>query len=248
MIPGQAGNTTVNTVNHNLASLTNYWVWHCVKNSLNAVPFCSNPILVQTTATPVIYTLAFDPGYAIGVDTYMVSYHGVLPVNDIGHVYALASFYQTMGSPFLNITLPSVSSGTFTGSFILTGLVANQTYAVTIYGNDDLFSRLPPYAAWDVIDTFTFHPVAVSGIHDDFDLEKSFSVFPNPITDQSTISINNPKGIMYEIIDMTGRVVSQFPAEGDKTTCAKGNLAPGVYMLVAQTESGKRFQKKIMVE
>ncbi len=128
---------------------------------------------------------------------------------------------------------------------LFTGLMPGTVYFVRLRGIFFKAGNGPQdvHSAWVACST-----LAVSGITEVKDEERIISIFPNPVTDQSTISIDNPKGVTYEIIDMAGRIVSEFPAEGTTTTFAKGNLSPGMYALLIQTGNGKGLQKKIMIQ
>ncbi len=250
VVPGQNGFTTITTAQHNLNPDTTYWVCSCVQNALNTIPVCSKRVRAQTTAAPVIYTLAFDSGYATGEDTYDLPNHAVVPAGDLGYRHVLIAPYPTLLPVTVLPDLPDAHTGITNNVINLSGLIAGQKYAVTIYGNDTISGPTRRfYSAWDVIDTFTFSPLIMTGVHDVFDLDKSSSlnIYPNPVTDESTIFISDPQGVTYEILDELGRVAASFPASGNETRLLKRNLVKGFYTLVARSDQ-KTLQKKIIIE
>lgn len=72
-------------------------------------------------------------------------------------------------------------------------------------------------------------------------------VYPNPFSDQLIVSIQNESITEIQLIDATGRIVTQFIPESTNTLHLD-SLANGLYQLVLKDMSGKVSVKKLLKE
>ncbi|MDF7819570.1 T9SS type A sorting domain-containing protein [Runella sp. MFBS21] len=75
--------------------------------------------------------------------------------------------------------------------------------------------------------------------------ESSFRVYPNPATNELKIEVPQQEEISYgELLDLTGRIVKRYGAGSDKVSI--GDIRPGVYILKIKTQTGARYQQRII--
>jgi hypothetical protein len=72
----------------------------------------------------------------------------------------------------------------------------------------------------------------------------AFAIYPNPATDQVTIS-NIEVGSTVALVDVTGKVVSQIVASSTAVNVETSNFTPGVYFV---TLSGLNGTQKLVIE
>jgi len=75
------------------------------------------------------------------------------------------------------------------------------------------------------------------------------SVYPNPLTDKSTIKLSNDLKIKDILIyDILGNEVSKIQSNVNTIILEKGNLNSGIYMLQIITENGKSLTQKLIIK
>jgi len=79
----------------------------------------------------------------------------------------------------------------------------------------------------------------VVGINEAHTLLKAISVYPNPATDNITLTLssNNATLALVELFDVTGRQVNAVSVQGNKATVNTGNYAEGLYTYRAYNEN-----------
>ncbi len=80
-----------------------------------------------------------------------------------------------------------------------------------------------------------------------------FAVYPNPATDQITLSFmpklgTNESLTHLQIVDLTGRELLQLNNPANETTLDLKNFAKGVYLIKATTTKGEVMARKLVVE
>ena len=79
------------------------------------------------------------------------------------------------------------------------------------------------------------------GTNDLINASFNCTVYPNPVSDQLNISIDNNADIKsVELLDVTGREVwTKDHLSGNKVSVSRSNAAGGVYLLKVVTTKGK---------
>ena len=79
-------------------------------------------------------------------------------------------------------------------------------------------------------------------------LSKGFAIYPNPAKGEVNISLNNgAKGATYQILDQSGRLVSNGSLENDKTKVNISALKTGTYRIVI-SNNGETTSKNLIVK
>ena len=74
----------------------------------------------------------------------------------------------------------------------------------------------------------------------------TISIFPNPVSEQFQINLNNKQKILnLEILDVNGRIVKKIKSNLSRNTYQLSNLKAGIYFLLLETDKG-RLEKKII--
>ena len=74
----------------------------------------------------------------------------------------------------------------------------------------------------------------------------TISIFPNPVSDQFQINLNNKQKILnLKILDVNGRIVKKIKSNLSRNTYQLSNLKAGIYFLLLETDKG-RLEKKII--
>ena len=74
----------------------------------------------------------------------------------------------------------------------------------------------------------------------------AFDVYPNPATEQITISKRIEQKLNYQIIDQLGRIVNEGLLDDMHISVALGELQQGTYQLVVRDENGNQNQRTIV--
>ena len=77
--------------------------------------------------------------------------------------------------------------------------------------------------------------------------QNEIKIFPNPISDFTTILLNDEGENMIQLFDISGRLLSKFSVQGNTFHLAKNNLSSGVYLLQIQNKKGI-FRKKLVIQ
>lgn len=79
-------------------------------------------------------------------------------------------------------------------------------------------------------------------------LGSGFVVHPNPSNDEVTISISvDQKSFLIKLIDVSGRVVKEFPLENQNgITFSAADLPKGVYVVEVSSGQGKSRSKLVL--
>ena len=89
----------------------------------------------------------------------------------------------------------------------------------------------------------TIYVFAMSVINTE--INSSFSISPNPVSDQLTIELKgNIKTTNFEIFNSLGQIVHTGSIK-EKTVVQTNNFLPGVYFIKAQTDNGIVVRKFI---
>ena len=74
----------------------------------------------------------------------------------------------------------------------------------------------------------------------------TISIYPNPVSDQFQINLNNQQKILnLKILDVNGRIVKKIKSNLSRNTYQLSNLKAGIYFLLLETDKG-RLEKKII--
>lgn len=79
----------------------------------------------------------------------------------------------------------------------------------------------------------------------------AINVTPNPFSNNTTVSFNNPTGISYNftLTNVAGQVVNRISnVRTEEVTIHKGNLPVGLYFLTIMNEKGQRTSQKLVIE
>jgi hypothetical protein len=110
-------------------------------------------------------------------------------------------------------------------------VLANGTYAVEV-------------TSFGCVDTSSCYNVIVTGVAENV-INNNITIYPNPVKNQLTITVENEKIKSIEIINVAGKVIMK---ENNPTkTINVSNLSKGLYFIQVQTEKGvgvKRFIKE----
>jgi len=233
IIPSGIDNVTIKNLFKKLSPETNYYIWSCVKNSLNAGAFCSNYALAQSGSTPLIFTLTIDSVKATSSTEQTIFWKSLSPSS--ANVYIIGKDLETNQTVVLGSA--QVGSGKSINSTIYPNLVPGKTYQVTIYGYDVNFTKI--YQPWEVSSSFIFVPnIIIVGINK---TEKNpISVYPNPTTDHITFSIpENYIGTEIEIYDLSGKIVKVETLMNLQNIINVSNFQKGIYFYKTIFGSGK---------
>ncbi|PZU80677.1 MAG: hypothetical protein DI529_16455 [Chryseobacterium sp.] len=78
--------------------------------------------------------------------------------------------------------------------------------------------------------------------------EKGFAIYPNPAKGEVNISLNKAtKGATYQIVDLSGKLVSNGNLESEKTKVNISNLKTGTYRIVI-SNNGETTSKNLIVK
>jgi endoglucanase len=74
----------------------------------------------------------------------------------------------------------------------------------------------------------------------------TISIYPNPVSDQFQIDLNNQQKILnLKILDVNGRIVKRIKPNLSSNIYELSNLKAGIYFLLLETDKG-RLEKKII--
>ena len=74
----------------------------------------------------------------------------------------------------------------------------------------------------------------------------TISIYPNPVSNQFQINLNNQQKILnLKILDVNGRIVKRIKPNLSRNTYQLSNLKAGIYFLLLETDKG-RLEKKII--
>jgi endoglucanase len=77
-------------------------------------------------------------------------------------------------------------------------------------------------------------------------MKNTLAVFPNPVSEQLKIEVNNQQRIKrIKIIDVNGRIVKKMQPKTQEGVYKVSSLKPGVYFLLVDTEYGS-YQRKLI--
>ena len=77
-------------------------------------------------------------------------------------------------------------------------------------------------------------------------MKNTLAVFPNPVSEQLKIEVNNQQHIKrIKIIDVNGRIVKKMQPKAQEGVYKVSSLKPGVYFLLVDTEYGS-YQRKLI--
>ncbi|MFC4687287.1 reprolysin-like metallopeptidase [Epilithonimonas pallida] len=83
---------------------------------------------------------------------------------------------------------------------------------------------------------------------DESAFNKGFAIYPNPAKGEVNISLNSiTKGATYQIVDLSGRLISNGSLENEKTKVNISNLKPGTYKIVI-SNNGETTSKNLIVK
>ena len=77
--------------------------------------------------------------------------------------------------------------------------------------------------------------------------QNEIKIFPNPISDFTTILLNDEGENMIQLFDISGRLLREFSVQENRFHLAKNNLTSGVYLLQIQNKRGI-FRKKLVIQ
>jgi hypothetical protein len=127
-----------------------------------------------------------------------------------------------------------------TNSYNATGLTAGTTYTVRVRAICDE----GVYSEWTT--SRSFNTVQEQGI-DDVNASYSVSVYPNPATNNVTVSVEGLTGkAQVSVVDMTGRTVMSSAMEGDAMQLNVTKLAQGTYFVRIEGENISTVRKLVV--
>ncbi len=178
-------------------------------------------------------------------------------------IYLSAGFKSTAYTEFFAVWIDFNQNGTFDAAELVASgsskLATTLTYSVAIpttalLGNTRMRVSMKYNAAPTACEAFSYgevedYTVSVTaaagapGIDNPFASQlgnedpSSFTVFPNPASNQVTIQLNGIEGnVMMRIYDMRGAMVKVLPINGRDTDVDVSDLAKGVYIISVDEE------------
>jgi hypothetical protein len=138
------------------AASTNYYVWSCVRDTAFNIKNCSNRVLIQTAAKPIVFTASIDSNRNVGSSTQRVYFSALVPANHQATVYTVLTRFADQNTILNTPVTKTFASGmnNFYDDFTGVTLTAGEKYAVTFVAYDAPYSN--SYSAWKLSDTFTF--------------------------------------------------------------------------------------------
>ena len=77
-------------------------------------------------------------------------------------------------------------------------------------------------------------------------VKESITVFPNPVSDNFQIKIQNQLTVNnVKVFDFSGRLVKEIKPIHQQVNYSLSNLKSGIYLVVIETDSGK-FNRKLI--
>lgn len=251
VIPGQGGVTIVNVAMGARTPATTYTVWIGAKNSLNITPALSNTAMITTKSLVTKFMPSLDSAVVKDSTSMDVHITVTVPAGDKGNVYALVNLAPDSlfpGPVYHQTETIGTEIGPGVHTFVLSvkNVPYGQKFYVALFGDNKDASVV--HEVGDIVKSFTlkFPPLAttVKNVIDGF----SFEIHPNPIASHAVIAVDDSRGIMCTITDMTGRSIKTFPLEGSRTTFARGDMPSGMYILNLVKDGQKVGFKRIIIE
>jgi hypothetical protein len=131
----------------------------------------------------------------------------------------------------------------YADSLVTVNAIANSGWAFSNWSDNGMNVSNSSIYTFILIDHKNLVANFVLAVSVEQTIEKEMVVFPNPFTDNITISI--PEKAVIEIWTINGQIIKTFNTVGDKFTIDLHNLLPGVYMLKATTDNGVTIRKFI---
>ena len=96
-------------------------------------------------------------------------------------------------------------------------------------------------------DIFVLKLGSATGLAENF-MENTISVYPNPITTQTTFSLNNEvKNASLKVYDVNGKEAKQLIFSGKQVVLERGNLESGIYFYQINSENKNIATGKIII-
>ncbi|MCX6247953.1 MAG: PKD domain-containing protein [Bacteroidetes bacterium] len=232
-----------------------YYIW-AIPNSNDYLPTYFGDVVYWEQATP--FTLG-NPDNPYNIHLIPAPGYTSGPGNINGHINSGKSIEAYIDKISMlirseqGVVLSSVQVNTG-GNFNFTGLAYGTYYLVPELPGcpGDVIKVVLAQSNPNADVTLTFTGGHILGTSDLKRGEESVIVYPNPVTDQLTLSVNLQKScvIRVEISTLTGQVVySDFKPvrEGQtKITLPFGGLNEGIYFVKIQSEEGINMVKKVI--
>ena len=162
--------------------------------------------------------------------------------NHIALVKEGSSYYMYINGLLDNTFQANITSPGYYCSLVLGNIAGSLDEA--------FWGKLDDYGIWNrtlsSAEVFRLYQSnCVTGIAD-IAVEDNFSVYPNPASDLINVDVRNIalKGAVYNIVDITGRVVLKGELTIEHNMISINGLAPAIYIL--QVEGAKELSYKIV--
>jgi len=250
---GQIENYTTSTV----AGATSYY-WE-VSNNYQIINGQGTATVTVKAMNDYGGTISVTPNCGTKKAKKTITSLGELPIS--GYDQACPLFTYTYKAPFLSnadyewsITNGYIVSGQYDHEVVvhLSSHSSNQSVlnveitnhcTTVVYGQKIITHGDPPFPEEQC---FTPHPGKSSPIENTFD-ENNILIYPNPA--ESSVTVLNITDMSFRIMvmDVTGRIILDFPANSERETQINtAGLPAGVYLIKFVNESGNLTKKLII--
>jgi len=194
-------------------------------------------------------TLEVDPGFDIpGNPITLTGWYKYQPfLLDAGSIEVLLSKWnpalkirEPVGSGIFIQPLTISSYTIFSIDIIYTSSDTADTAIITLLSGS---LTNPPGSVLFVDDLSFSFPLSPPVNVEEVSSSRAFTVFPNPASEELRISTPDPKAVLLELRDNSGRMVLKVPVSGQETQLIVKELANGTYMYLLVDDVGNYIQR-----
>ncbi|WP_445453613.1 PQQ-dependent sugar dehydrogenase [Flavobacterium sp. 25HG05S-40] len=169
--------------------------------------------------------------------------HGSSRCSITGGYFYTGSMYPNFANKYFFADYCTAEIGYISGTSSTITWAINPTGSITTFG-EDVNGEL--YAAV----SGTIYKIIDSSLSNS-DFEKNgFSIYPNPAKDK--VYIKNTSDIVLtkvELFDITGKLLlSETAAANPEASLQVADLAKGMYVVIIETQSGNRYNTKLVIQ
>jgi len=213
-----------------------------------------SPVLdLSSLSSPFV---TFDVAYAytqysaavFGVDTVFADTLEVLISTDCGETYE--SIYKKGGEDLLTYATPVTDPLNFDAQFVVPedGDWRKETIDLSPWATSEhavvKFSLTSALGGLTLLDNIAFVNEATATT--ELSVSADISVYPNPATDQVTVTTGQAIIKEVTIVDMAGRVLIHQKADAPNASLNATGLSSGTYLLLVETDKGKGIQRLVI--
>jgi hypothetical protein len=146
-----------------------------------------------------------------------------------------------------NITVPVLVDGTSNEYWSTFGPAPNKAYLLTpagiVYQQYGWFDRSDSALMMDIPAVLAMTGVNATGDN------SGAQIFPNPSNGNSSLTITNESSYGFRIVDIAGRVVAdEESVSANVSDLGDYQLSAGVYSVIVETQSGRSFSLRYIVQ